>query len=45
MEDCLNQLLDKSRTDLYLHKQKTIRVKLIRIYDNFGTLYLEDVLL
>lgn len=34
-----------SRTDLYLHKQKTIRVKLIRIYDNFGTLYLEDVLL
>lgn len=34
-----------SRTDLYLHKQKTIRVKLIRIYDNFGTLYLEDILL
>lgn len=34
-----------SPTDLYIRKQKTIRVKLIRIYDNFGTLYLEDVLL
>lgn len=32
-------------TDLYIRNQRTIRVKHIRIYDNFGDLYLEDVLL
>lgn len=32
-------------TDLYLHNQKTIKVECIRIYDNYGDLYLEDVLL
>ena len=32
-------------TDLYLRNQRTIKVKCIRIYDNFGDLYLEDVLL
>ena len=30
-------------SDLYLRNQKTIKVKCIRIYDNFGDLYLEDV--
>lgn len=34
-----------SPTDLYIRKQNTIRVKCIRIYDNFGAIYLEDVLL
>ncbi len=32
-------------TDLYLRNQRTIKVKCIRIYDNLGRLYLEDVLL
>ena len=32
-------------SDLYLRNQKTIKVKCIRIYDNYGDLYLEDVLL
>ena len=32
-------------TDLYLRNQKTIKVKCIRIYDNFGDLYFEDALL
>ena len=32
-------------SDLYLRNQKTIKVKGIRIYDNFGNLYLEDELL
>lgn len=32
-------------TDLYLRNQRIIKVKGIRIYDNFGGLYLEDVLL
>lgn len=32
-------------TDLYLRNQKKIKVKRIRIYDNFGVLYMEDVLL
>lgn len=32
-------------TDLYLRNQRIIKVKCIRIYDNFGALYLEDVLL
>lgn len=31
-------------TDLYIRKQRTIKVKCIRIYDNFDALYLEDVL-
>lgn len=34
-----------SPTDLYIRKQNTIKVKCIRIYDNFGAMYLEDVLL
>lgn len=32
-------------TDLYIRNQRIINVKCIRIYDNFGVLYLEDVLL
>lgn len=32
-------------TDLYLRNQRTIKVKCMRIYDNLGVLYLEDVLL
>ena len=32
-------------TDLYIRNQRTIKVKRIRIYDNLGKLYLEDVLL
>lgn len=32
-------------SDLYLRNQKTIKVKCIRIYDDYGNLYLEDVLL
>ena len=32
-------------SDLYLRNQNTIKVKCIRIYDNFGDLYFEDVLL
>lgn len=32
-------------TDLYIRNQRIIKVKCIRIYDNFGGLYLEDVLL
>ena len=32
-------------SDLYLRNQRTIKVKCIRIYDNYGALYLEDVLL
>ena len=31
-------------TDLYIRKQRIIKVKCIRIYDNFEALYLEDVL-
>lgn len=32
-------------TDLYIRNQMTIKVKCVRIYDNFGVLYLEDKLL
>ena len=32
-------------TDLYIRNQKAMKVKYIRIYDKFGILYLEDVLL
>lgn len=32
-------------TDLYIRNQRTIKVKSIRIYDKFGVLYLEDVML
>ena len=32
-------------TDLYIRNQRTIKVKCIRIYDNLGKLYLEDILL
>lgn len=32
-------------TDLYIRSQRTIKVKSIRIYDNFGKVYLEDILL
>lgn len=32
-------------TDLYLRNQRIIKVKRLRIYDNLGKLYLEDVLL
>lgn len=32
-------------TDLYIRNQMTIKVKCVRIYDNFGVLYLEDILL
>lgn len=31
-------------TDLYVRNQKTLKVKCIRIYDNLGVLYMEDVL-
>ena len=34
-----------SSTDLYVCNQKIIKVKCVRIYDKFGILYLEDVLL
>lgn len=34
-----------SSTDLYIRNQRTIKVKIIRIFDHFGALYLEDVLL
>lgn len=32
-------------TDLYLQRQTIVKVKRVRIYDNKGNLYLEDVLL
>lgn len=30
-------------TDLYIRNQMTIKVKCVRIYDNIGVLYLEDI--